>query len=228
MVNRATTLMQLKRFDEAQKLLEVCRAQNPWYLPATTNLAELYFLRGDPQHAAKAAEDAADLALWYPHPESVATLFTNLALYYLAIDPVRAIGFARQATELNANDWQAYGNIAEACRVLGHRQPGYLQEGLTACTHALKLNPGDLKLQVTYGGLLLSLGQLSELSPYVIDLVNTHGGDDLHLRFLLIRAFIACGQFEEAEEWLAPMRQYEELSPMVSQAEREMREWRKT
>jgi tetratricopeptide (TPR) repeat protein len=203
--------------------LESCRAENPWDLAATINLAELYYISGDLERAAQLAEDAAAIALWYPANKSVVTLFTNLSLYYLSIDPVRAIGFARQASELDPNDWQAYGNIAEACRVLGNRSGGaYLNEGVAACTRALTLNPTDLKLKVTYGGLLLELDRLSELAPYAIELINTYGGDELHVRFLLIRTFIACDQFEDAEAWLAPMRQYEALAPMIMQAESEM------
>ncbi len=56
----------------------------------------------------------------------------------------------------------------------------------------------------------------------MIRLVNEFGGDDVFLRLLLIRTFIATGQLNDAEAWLAPMRAYPPLQPIVEAAEQEM------
>ena len=52
--------------------------------------------------------------------------------------------------------------------------------------------------------------------------MNEFGGDDVFRRFLLIRTFIATGQLDDAEAWLAPMRAYPPLQPIVKAAEQEM------
>lgn len=86
----------------------------------------------------------------------------------------------------------------------------------------MELNPDNLKLKVTYGGILLALKDYKILSPYIVDLLNTYGGDDIHLRFLLIRTLIAVDQLTEAEDWLAPMRKHKELTSMVAIADKEL------
>jgi hypothetical protein len=137
--------------------------------------------------------------------------------------------YAQQVVRANPNDWQALGNLAEASRILGgaRSRTDILLYGIDACLKAMDLCPNDLKLKVTYGGLLLGCRDFSKLNPLVIQLANQHGGDDVHVRFLLIRTLIATGQHYEADQWLAPMRQYPELEPMIQQAEREKREYLK-
>ncbi len=149
-------------------------------------------------------------------------LLTNLSFYYLSSDPESSIRFARHAAAINENDWQALGNLAEACRLLGSRRQGLLEEGLDVCRRAMKINPDDLKLKVTYGGLLLEASNAVELWPFVTSLINTHGADDVPLRFLLIATLAFYRKFEDAERWLAPMRQYSNLQPVVQAAEEEI------
>ena len=65
------------------------------------------------------------------------------------------------------------------------------------------------------------------LNPLVVELANKHAHDEMHVRFLLIRTLISTGQHSEADRWLEPMRQHEELSPMIRQAEREKADFEK-
>ena len=225
LVNRANTLMQLRRAEEAQQLLDQGLAENPWYLPAVSSRAQLEYAKGNVQQAAEMAEAATTIAQWIsPPPPGLGTLLVNLACYYLSIDPDQAIQYARLAVKPDPNDWQALGNLAEGCRVFGQarNKQDLLDEGLTAVQEALSKEPRDLKLLITYGGILLAKNDLETLYPFVIRLVNEFGGDDVFLRFLLIRTFIATGQLDDAERWLAPMRAYAPLQPIVEAAEQAM------
>ena len=229
-VGRANALSQLGRASEAEELLQRCISQNPSLLPAHIARAELAFRRGDVRGAGTIAEKAIKSASWQPQPKrEVVTLLVNLANYYLSMDPKTAIRFARMAMRLDPEDWQACGNLAEACRVLGEARGDrqLLQEGLNAVESALDKAPRDLKLLVTYGGLLLANGDLEALGPQVIGWINEFGGDDVHLRFLLIRALIADGKVGVAEQWLDPMRPYPPLAPLVEIADREIAEAKK-
>jgi serine/threonine protein kinase len=225
LVNRANTLTQLGRAEEAQRLLDQGLAENPWYLPAVTSRAEIEYAKGNVQQAAEMAETATTIALWIsPPPPGLGTLLVDLASYYLSLDPEQAIRYARLAVKLDPEDWQALGNLAEGCRVFGQarNKQDLLDEGLAAVQEALSKAPRDLKLLITYGGILLAKKDLQTLCPFVIRLVNEFGGDDVLLRLLLIRTFIATGQLRDAEAWLAPMRAYPPLQPIVEMAEQEM------
>jgi tetratricopeptide (TPR) repeat protein len=225
LVNRANTLTELGRAEEAQRLLDQCLAENPWYLPAVSSRAEIEYAKGNVQQAAEIAETATTIALWIsPPPPGLGTLLVNLANYYLSIDPEQAIRYARLAVKLDPEDWQALGNLAEGCRVFGEarNKQDLLDEGLAAVQEALSKAPRDLKLLITYGGILLAKKDLHTLCPFVIRLVNEFGGDDVFLRLLLIRTLIATGQLKDVEAWLAPMRAYPPLQPFVAVAEQEM------
>ena len=102
------------------------------------------------------------------------------------------------------------------------RGDDYLREGIQAVEKALKLRPDDIKLKVTYGGLMLEGKDLNKLIPYARDLINKHGGDVIPVRFLLIRTLIATGQHSFAREWLEPMRDHPDLHPYIFIAEQEM------
>jgi tetratricopeptide (TPR) repeat protein len=225
LVNRANTLTELGRAEEAQRLLDQCLAENPWYLSAVSSRAEIEYAKGNVQQAAEMAETATTIALWIsPPPPGLGTLLVDLANYYLSIDPEQAIRHARLAVKLDPEDWQALGNLAEGCRVFGEarNRQDLLAEGLAAVQEALSKAPRDLKLLITYGGILLAQKDLQTLYPFVIRLVNEFGDDDVFLRLLLIRTFIAMGQLDDAERWLTPMRAYPPLQPIVEAAEQEM------
>lgn len=225
LINKASTLAAIGRFNDAQSILEECLESEPYNLSAAINLAEVYYLSGNIKKSVKFAEHAFNIAKWSPGTqESLVTLFTNISNYYLSINPQKSIDYAHNATQLDSNDWQALGNIAEGCRVLGesHGDRDLLNDGLESCHRAMKLSPDDLKLKVTYGGILLALKDYKTLSPYIVHLLNTYGGDDIHLRLLLIRTLIAVDQLTEAEDWLAPMRKHKELTAIVAIADKEL------
>jgi serine/threonine protein kinase len=226
LINKASTLFSVGRIDEAQSILEECYWSQPYNLSAAINLAQVYYCSRNIPKAIEISEIALSIVKWYPtNQDSLVTLLTNLSDYYLSVDPEKAIYYARWAIELDAYDWQAFGNIGEACRVLGGagRNVQILNDGLEACLKGMELNPDDLKLKVTYGGILLDLRDLETLSPYIVELINTYGGDDINLRFLLIRSLIATGQLDDAENWLGPMRKHNELVSMVAIADREIK-----
>lgn len=225
LINKASTLAAIGRLNEAQLILEECLESEPYNLSAAINLAEVYYLSGNINKSVEFAEIAFSIFKWFPNnQDSLVTLFTNISSYYLSINPKKSIDYARNATQLDSYDWQALGNIAEGCRVLGesHGDQNLLNDGLESCHKAMALNPDNLKLKVTYGGILLALKDYKILSPCIVDLLNTYGGDDIHLRFLLIRTLIAVDQLTEAEDWLAPMRKHKELTSMVAIADKEL------
>lgn len=226
LINKASTLAKVGRLDEAILILEELIESKPFNLTAVVNLAEFYYFSGDIEKAVESAENALGISKWHPvNQDSLATLLTNISYYYLSIDLKKSIYYANFAVEIDPNDWQALGNKAEACRVLGDSKNNndLLNDGLESCLKAMKLNPNDLKLKVTYGGILLALKDFKTLSPYIVNLINKYGGDDVPLRLLLIRTLIGTGQLKSAEEWLNPMRKYKELKGIVSIADRELR-----
>lgn len=225
LVNKATVLLKLGRFDEAQRSLEKCVMENPWYLSASLNLSELHFHQGNIDEAVKLAEHTLDIAAWYSvDAKSLGTLLSNLASYYLSVNPEQSMKYARRASKLDQYDWQALGNLAEACRVLGeaYSRPDLIEEGIAATQKALELNPKDVKLRVNYAGLLLAAKDYATLSPFIIELLNEIGGDDIPLRVHFIRFLIAAGQIEDALSWLNPMRSYKPLQNIVAQLDAEI------
>lgn len=208
----------------AEVLLMKIVTANPFNFFALSLYAQVAFKVGNKQLASSLADEALSAAIWSDRPVSnLQQALLSLSYYYLSIDPLKSIEYAQQVVRANPNDWQALGNLAEACRILGgaRSRDDILLSGIDACLKAMELSPNDLKLKVTYGGLLLEYGDFKKLSPLVINLANQHANDDVHVRFLLVRMLIATGQHNEADQWLAPMRQYPELEPMIQQAERE-------
>lgn len=230
LVTRAQVLAEAGETAEAQAVVEECLRRNPFYLPALSLAAAQAFRKQDYLRATELAEQALSVALWTGgHNAELEPLLMSLSYYYLPQDPERSIAFARWASHLDPADWQALGNLAEACRVIGAARHSVelLEEGERAVNAALRLAPNDLKLKVTYGGILLAQRRFAMLNPFLVDLANQYADKDPHVRHLLIRTLIGTGQLEDAERWLAPMRQYEELSPMVMQAEQELERRRK-
>ncbi len=230
LVTRAQVLAEAGQTREAIAVLEDCLKKNPFSLPALAFTAALEFRLRNYNRATEVALHAASVALWNAeHNAELEPLLMSLSYYYLPQDPEKSITFARWAARLDPSDWQALGNLAEACRVFGQARghSDLLEEGETAVKSALLLAPNDLKLKVTYGGILLAQKRFPVLIPFVIDLANQYADHDPHVRHLLVRTFIGTGQLAEAEHWLAPMRQYKDLRPMVRQAEQEMEERRK-
>jgi serine/threonine protein kinase len=212
----------------AEELLVKILAANPFNFFALSLYAQVAFKVGNAQLAASLADQALSSAIWSDSPVgNLQQALLSLSYYYLSIDPLKSMEYAQQAVKADPQDWQALGNLAEASRILGARKPktDILLYGIEACRKAMKLSPNDLKLKVTYGGLLLENRDFQRLNPLVVQLANQHAGDDVHVRFLLIRTLIATGQHNEADQWLAPMRQYPELEPMIQQAEREKNEY---
>lgn len=212
----------------SEALLKKILTANPFNFFALSLYAQVAFKVGNKQLASSLADEALSAAIWSDHPVSnLQQALLSLSYYYLSIDPVKSIEYAQQVVKVNPNDWQALGNLAEACRVLGgaRSREDILVSGIDACLKAMELSPDDLKLKVTYGGLLLEYGDFQKVSPLVIELANQHANDDVQVRFLLIRTLIATGQHNEADKWLAPMRQYPELEPFIQQAEREKDEF---
>lgn len=211
-------------FLTAQQLLIKVLVNNPFHFFALSLYAQLAFKAGEYELASDYADKALTAAVWSEHPSSnLEQTLHSLSYYYLTIDPKKSIHYANEAIRLDPNDWQALGNLAEACRVFGSARSmnDLLQTGFEACSKAMLLCPSDLKLKVTYGGLLLALRDFKRLNPLVVELANNHANEDVHVRFLLIRTLIATGQHSEADRWLDPMRMYPELEPMIQQAERE-------
>jgi serine/threonine protein kinase len=212
----------------SEALLKKILTANPFDFFALSLYAQVAFKVGNTQLASSLADEALSAAIWSDHPVSnLQQALLSLSCYYLSIDPVKSIEYAKQVVKANPSDWQALGNLAEAYRLLGgaRSRKDILLHGIDACLKAMQLSPNDLKLRVTYGGLLLESGDFQKLSPLVIELANQHANDDVHVRFLLIRTLIATGQHNEADQWLAPMRQYPELEPFIQQANREKDEY---
>jgi len=212
----------------AEGLLIKILTTNPFNFFALSLYAQVAFRVGNRQLATSLADQALSAAIWSDTPVgNLQQALLSLSYYYLSIDPLKSIEYAQQVVRANPNDWQALGNMAEACRVLGgaRSRKDILLLGIDACLKAMELSPNDLKLKVTYGGLLLECGDFQNLNPLVVKLANQHANDDVHVRFLLIRTLIATGQHNEADQWLAPMRRYPELKPMIKQAEKEKHEF---
>jgi tRNA A-37 threonylcarbamoyl transferase component Bud32/tetratricopeptide (TPR) repeat protein len=226
-LSKADILVNTRNHAEARLLLDKVLALNPYHFVALSLYATLEFNDANQDRAADYAESAMSAAIWSNEPRAnLEKALLNLSYYYLSIDPLKAVKYGLRAVELLPNDWQAMGNIAEACRVYGDSKSDQflLSSGLTFCTKAIELAPGDLKLELTYCGILLAQKNFHDLQPRLVNLVNKHAESDPHVRFLYIRTLIATGNHSSAMEWLEPMRQFQELNPMVLQAERELGE----
>jgi len=231
-VNRATTLCELKDFEQAQRLLEQCIAYNPWYLPARIGLANVFFATNQIDKAIELSHQAIEIAAWCPEQsESYVTLLVNQALYYLTIDPEESLKYSREAVRVAPTDWQAWGNIAEACRMLAkaysERHKEKLTEGFAAVQRGLALNKGDLKLKITLGGLLLLKRDFATLSPLIVEIMDEAGGENIPARVLLIETLLATGQLNEAKKWIDPLFQAKALLPLAQQYQQQLeRRWR--
>ncbi len=175
---------------------------------------------------------------WCPEERgSFPTLLVNMAHLYLAVDPYESLTLSRRAIALSPRDWQAMANAAEACRALAESDSShekamskdvkskYLAEGLQHITKALSINPQDTVSRITYANLLLVKRDFAVLNPLVIDIVNSGAGSpetNVSAHILLIRTLIATGQLADAEAWLTPMTQYDELASICSQLRKDM------
>jgi tetratricopeptide (TPR) repeat protein len=248
-VRKGAALREAGRHQEARDLLEKCLSlaqdpivsvQNPpGFAEVSVNilmsLAVWASEDGDNERAAELAERALDLA-----PDDSAlrgNLLTNISNYYLTLDPERAIEYAREAVRLDPHDWQALGNLAEGARIFGHAlrarwmaqgtspesgETVVLDEGATAVSRALELNPSDLKLLITQAGIYLAQGDVNRAGTQARKLINANGGDDVPLRVLLIRCLIRAGDLDQALQWIEPMRQYEGLAQAVEAMDQEL------
>jgi len=226
-VNRANSLATLKNLEQAQTLLEQCIAYNPWSLPARIGLANVFFQKKQIDKAIEVSEENIEIAAWCPEQsESYVTLLVNQALYYLTRDPEKSLKYSREATKLAPNDWQALGNVAEACRMLAKAYPQQhrekLAEGFAAIERALALNENDVKLRITFGGLLLLKRDFQGLSPLIVKIMNDAGGENIPARVLLIETLLATGQLNEARKWIDPMFQANELLPLAEQYKKQL------
>ena len=228
LLSKADILVNAGKLAEARLLLDRILAISPYQFMALSLYARLEFSAANQERAADYAESAMSAAIWSNEPRAnLGQALLSLSYYYLSIDPLKAIKYGLSATELLPNDWQAMGNVAEASRVYGHARSdqALLSSGLTLCGKAIELAPGDLKLELTYCGILLAQKNFHDLQPRRVDLVNKYAEYAPHVRFHFVRTLIATGQHSSAMEWLEPMRQFEDLNPMVQQAERELREY---
>jgi tetratricopeptide (TPR) repeat protein len=221
-VNRANTLSELGELEKAQRLFQLCIDQQPWHLGARIGLAECLVRQQKIDQAIGVAEDALAIAPWCPEQaKSLGTLLVDLAYYYLARDPEKSLKYSRAALDQNMNDWQALANYAEACRMLAKAYPqrfGHLiGEGTKAVSRGLELNPTDLVLRITYGGLLLLNRDLATLVPLVPRIMNEAGGENIPARALVIETYFATGQLDEAEKWITPMLGIKALEPLGKQ-----------
>lgn len=218
-LGKAAALAGIGQKKEAKEILEACVVENPTVVTAHIHLAVICFDLGEMDQALSTAKRALSLIRWLPsEKETIGTLLTNLSLYYLSIDPRQTVTLARSAVRFDPADWQALGNLAEGCRLLGMEggEKEHLDEGLEAVERALAINPSDHKLQTTHGGILFARGELNKAWGIVKNLINTIGGDYLPLRMLLINILIEDGQIDAAKEWLEPMRDYEPLAGVIS------------
>lgn len=219
LVNRAGSLIGVAEYRKAEPLLDDALNRAPWSVHARVTLAQLYHQRGESEEAAAATEEALEFIDRGAAPvSSLPMLLVNLSSYYLTIDPRTALRYARRAANMDSSDWQAFGNMAEACRLLGD---DHLDDGIAAARRGLELNPDDLKLRNTYGWLLLKRGNFEsdfdELSRIVTETMNEAGEWHVNTRLLFIHTLIATGQLNEARKWLEPMRDTSEIAGLVEQ-----------
>lgn len=227
-LSKADILVNAGKLTEARLLLDRILSINPYQFRALSQYARLELSAANQESAADYAESAMSAAIWSNEPRTnLEQALLSLSYYYLSIDPLKAIKYGLSAIELLPNDWQAMGNVAEACRVYGDARSDQtlLNSGLTLCGKAIELAPGDLKLELTYCGILLAQKNFHDLRPRLVDLVNKYAEYDPQVRFLFVRTLIATGEHSSAMEWLEPMRQFQDLDPMVQQAERELRDY---
>ena len=231
-VNRANTLAELGRTEEAEAILKQCLAENPLYLPALIAAAEIAGMNKNFKGAAEMAEKAAAVASWSsaPPPE-LKTLYVNLSFYYLMIDPEQTIRYAREALKLDSGDWQAQGNLAEGCRLLARKSPlrkkSLLDEALAAILEALRAAPDQLNLILSHGQILVAKGDIEALRLFLKTTrfppsAETQHGVNPNVGSLIVSIYIALGQFDKAEELLRPAREHPELKVLVQIAEQEM------
>jgi serine/threonine protein kinase len=234
-VNRANTLWQLGRREEAVKLINECAAKNPFYLPGVVSSAEFAFAQGNAKLAAEITDKAVVMAVGTsPPPPGLCTLLVNLSFYYLKIDPEQAIRHARQSLQLDSDDWQALGNIAEGYRLLArhendaHNKQDRLNQALSAVLEARRGAPADLNLLLTHGHVLVDMKDLQAVRTFISktrwprSVTSPGHGVNPHVGYLLIRIYITLGEFEESEKLLAPMRINNQLKPLVDLVEEEM------
>lgn len=224
LVNRASSLVGVGDFQQAETLLSEALERAPWSVHARATLAQLYHAQRRPKEAAAVIEEVLELI-----DRGVATtsglqmLLVNLSNYYLTIDPNTARKYASRAADMDPSDWQAFGNLAEACRLLGS---DFLEDGIAAARRGLELNPDDLKLRNTYGWLLLERGDFErdfdELTRIITETMNEAGDWHVNTRLLYIHVLIATGQLEEARRWLEPMRGTSEIASIVEQTAQEI------
>lgn len=221
-INRAGAYINASEPKKAEELLLLCLRHRPWSLHARVNLAEMYLLSNQSEKAVTVAREALDLAPWCPEERyELPTLLSNLAYLYLNREPHQALIYAREALSLSPDDWQACANAAEACRLLAEGQTAkrdqFLTEGFSYVNRALSLNPKDLTSQIIYGNLLLLKLDFAILSPLVVKIMNSAGGDNVPARVLFIRTLTATNQLDDAEQWLQPMMRFKPLESLANQ-----------
>lgn len=225
-VARASILLGTGRWEEAQKDLEDFLKKDPDSADALSLLATIQFNRGDAS-AAVATGERAVLALEHDHAPAdrvpgadaarLGTICTNLSLAYLFVDPAKALTTARRAVQANADDWQALGNLGEACRILNASSHSreILNEGFEACSKAMALAPDALNPKITYGYLLLGLGRVNTLWPFLSQLMAETDPKPLPLRVLCIEALIAKNDLAEAQKAVSSLRLDQTPAPVV-------------
>jgi tetratricopeptide (TPR) repeat protein len=234
-VNRANALQALGKLDDAEKLLQACLEDNPFFLPALSSKAECMDAKGNRDSAIELAERAVAVAEWQrPTPPGLNTLLVNLSHYYLSRDPKRAIRCARLALEGDPEDWQALGNLAAGYMNLSRtkvpdERRELLTKGLEAIRASLEKAPRHVHSLVVLGHLLVELRDLDGLRAYMTTTVWPPevvgpGGVDPNVGLVLILGYIELDQFGKAEELLRPMRRHPELRRLAEGAERRMAE----
>lgn len=230
-VARVSVLLGMSRLEEAQKDLEDFLKKEPGSADALSLLATVQFNLGDASAAVTTGEKAL-VALAQDHApigsipgadaERLGTICTNLSFAYLFVDPAKALSTARRAVEANGDDWQALGNVGEACRILNESSYSLeiLNEGFEACTRAMALAPEELNPKITYGYLLLGLGRIDTVWPFLSQLMTETDSKPLGLKVLFIEAMIAKNKLVEAEEAVSSLSLNQTLAPVVERLDK--------
>jgi len=238
---KAVALMGAENFIEAKTILELLHTQYPFNLHILVNLIQCSYEYIKSNNKEKIVifdqtklndiinklESALEMYAWYADDkESLGTLLCNLSSYLLPVNQEKAKIYAEQAININQNDWQAAGNIAEASLILAEKKENikieYLKLAYKYAAFAYGRAPSDLTVICTFGKTLLALKLLEELKPILQRGIDIFGTNNLSFRLILIRYYIKNHEFSEATGTLKSMRNHKEIEPLIFQCDKEI------
>jgi len=247
-VNRAGSLSATGDSKQAISILLEILKENPWNLPARINAAEVYLSQGNVSEAIALAQKTLDaMPLLSGQEDNLYVVWLNLSFYLMAARKLEeAYKVTKKALNHFVDNWELLHQHAEVCRLTAadlldeslqyvldtdHAQEYkllesnarlMLKEGVKCAEDALRTNPSDESLRVTYAGLLWLARDRKRLFPFLNQLMKDVGEHSVPAWLLFLKVQLDEKNFGYVEKQLQYLSGVPEFNGLLEGIKKEL------